>query len=939
MTLRDWLKFQLWLPAFLVLVAGIIRPLPGFPAGMDPASPPPLIGKIRIEIVDYPDGEGKLSSMARGLLPLAEGERFSPHLVENGIDALRESGRFEKIHVDSSDGERQIDLTFSLSPYPLVKDIRISRAFPVFKRKILNAMTTFTGDAFEAESIPRQQERVESLFKREGFIAPIVDIDPMVDPRDGNVTLKIAIDKGTYYKLKRLSFNGNRSLSDFQLKRRMKTWRASKIFGKSGRFIQPDLKEDIKTLTAYYRKKRYAEAVIRHTLALDKEQGSAEVVINIEEGPRYRVEYEGNQAISRRRLQKDLTVFKNGNRNRRGQRKSAKNMLARYRKAGFLDAKIKADSKLLEDGDKREKVLRFHIDEGRAVIVETLNILGNRAFDDKTLMKNILTRPADLATRGAYSPESLDQDIRAVRLHYTRNGYLDADIHADTRIDDAGKRANIDIIIDEGEQTRVASLTFKGLSAITRARALEAVLLKPGEPFRQYLVRSDADAIYALIAELGYPHIKVEPTHAPSADGTGMALTYEIDEGPRVFLDQVFHSGNFRTRSRLLDREFELAPGDPLSPRKLFQSQKNIRDLGLFDSVQYKAPGLSRKQEEVDLIVEVEEKKPYFVEIGGGYMSDRGFFANARLGDSNFMGMNRHAWIGGEVSEIGYHVEASVREPRLLGSEISTVFNLFGERREEFNQTFGTDTRGANLGFKLEPWEKFTAGLVFRYEYRNQFETGSTDFRDQIVDDDEFDARNILVATPSLQYDSRDSFIRPRKGVFSIAYIDVSQGLENDLDNFVRYRLDVRYFRTPLKKVTLAVMGRFGHIDPLNSAEVVSQDQLFYLGGISDVRGFGENLLLTDPAGDPLGGLTAISGSVEARIDIGGNWEVPLFIDAGRVSDTFDPLADEDWRASVGSGLRYITPIGPIGILYGYKLERRPGESPGQFHISVGYTF
>ena len=438
---------------------------------------------------------------------------------------------------------------------------------------------------------------------------------------------------------------------------------------------------------------------------------------------------------------------------------------------------------------------------------------------------------------------------------------------------------------------------------------------------------------------MGHPHVTVESTQAPSADGSQMSLTYQIDEGPRVVMGQVYYSGNFRTRPRLIDREFELTPGEPLSPRKLSQSERNIRDLGVFDSVHYKAPGLARKQEKVDLIVEVEEKKPYFLELGAGYMSDRGLFANARMGDRNLMGMNRQAWIGGEISEIGYRAEASLQDPKLFGTEISTVFNLFAERREEFNQTFGTDTRGANLGFKMEPWQKFTAGLVFKYEYRNQYDTGSSGLRDPIVDDDEFDGRDLVVATPSLQYDSRDSFIRPRRGIFSIAYADVSRGLDNDLDNFARYRLDARYFWTPFKKVTLAFIGRFGHIDPLNADEVVSQDQLFYLGGIRDVRGFGENLLLTDPAGDPLGGLTALSGSVEARINIFGNWEVPLFVDVGRVSDTFDPLADEDWRESIGSGLRYITPIGPIGILYGHKLDRREGESAGEFHISVGYTF
>ena len=116
-------------------------------------------------------------------------------------------------------------------------------------------------------------------------------------------------------------------------------------------------------------------------------------------------------------------------------------------------------------------------------------------------------------------------------------------------------------------------------------------------------------------------------------------------------------------------------------------------------------------------------------------------------------------------------------------------------------------------------------------------------------------------------------------------------------------------------------------------------DQLLFLGGITDVRGFDENLLLFDDEGDPLGGRSSLFGSIEARIDLGRNFELPLFFDTGRISSTFDEGISEDFRHSVGFGLRYITPIGPIGFLYGRNLDPKEGESSGRFHFSIGYTF
>ena len=136
-------------------------------------------------------------------------------------------------------------------------------------------------------------------------------------------------------------------------------------------------------------------------------------------------------------------------------------------------------------------------------------------------------------------------------------------------------------------------------------------------------------------------------------------------------------------------------------------------------------------------------------------------------------------------------------------------------------------------------------------------------------------------------------------------------------------------------------MGRAGIIDPVGSTDKVPEDQLFFLGGTASVRGFGENLLRYDTDGDPLGGRVAIAGTVEARIDLGRRLELACFFDTGRVTETLEPAARDTkgFRSSAGIGLRYLTPIGPVGFLYGHKLDRKPGESAGRFHFTIGYTF
>ncbi|HKK91481.1 MAG TPA: BamA/TamA family outer membrane protein, partial [Desulfobacteraceae bacterium] len=159
------------------------------------------------------------------------------------------------------------------------------------------------------------------------------------------------------------------------------------------------------------------------------------------------------------------------------------------------------------------------------------------------------------------------------------------------------------------------------------------------------------------------------------------------------------------------------------------------------------------------------------------------------------------------------------------------------------------------------------------------------------------------------------------------------------LDRFLKYRLDIRKYYSPFQRITFAFLSRMGYIDPIGSSETVAEDHLFFLGGISDVRGFKENMLMYDADGDTSGGLSSVAASMEARIDLAAGFELTLFVDTGRIDDTLSNTLADGFRTSVGTGLRYMTPIGPVGLLYGRKIDPRDGESSGRFHFAIGYTF
>jgi outer membrane protein insertion porin family len=897
------------------------------------------ITRIIVKVRDLPGHEDELIELARNLIVLREGDRFSPDLLQESIEALKISKRFREIHVDSEHEKEGIALLFYLNAFRLIKDIRIYGEFPLFEREILKEITIYVGEVYIHEELLKQTALIADVFRCEGFPNPKVEVTATEDSEDGNFVVRIDIDKGPYLVLTRLDIVGNRAFSDMKLKSKMKTWRASLLAGSSGRFIERDLVGDIKNVISYYRKNGYPDVMIDHKSTGEPGTTGISVFITINEGPRYEVEFTGNEAFGEGTLSKDLILFKEGNKNDLGLRKGARAIKDRYRRAGFLEAKVKIEEEKRAAGeDQRTRMIRFVIDEGPQTIVNSIKFSGNQAFDDAKLKKQMLTRVPGVREKGFFVPEILEDDISAIESLYRTHGYMDAVIIKEVKWS-ADKR-NVDIALDINEQvqTLVVSVEVIGIAAISWQEAYNSLQMRQGEPFRRYMMQSDENALSAVISKKGYPHVKVKGEVLIKEDRSKARVSYYVDEGPRVKMGYVSYMGNVKTRKRVLQREFQMARGEPFSLEKMLQSQRNIRNLGVFDSVRFRAIGLKKKREEVQLLVDVKEKKPYFIQAGGGYETNRGFYLHARAGDRNLFGTNKDAWVAGEVSQIGYRGELGITEPRLFGTRIATTFGLYSERREEFNQDFGSRSLGSSLGFSRKWFRHITTGLNFRFERREQF------IRDSIgdtteSDDDMFKSRSILVTTPSIRYDTRDSFIRPRKGILSSLSIDVNKGIRNPLDDFFKYRYDIRLYTTPLDRLTFAWLGRAGYIDPFGTAERIPDDQLFYLGGTSDVRGFRENMLRIDPGGGPVGGRSMVAGSVEARIDLGRNIEFTLFYDVGYVGSTYVESVSGDTRSSVGAGLRYITPVGPIGFLYGIKLDPEEDESPGRLHFSIGYTF
>jgi len=929
---------------FAMMVMGTLCPEPVHAADTSPQAAP-VVSEIAIEILETEGPADRLVAVARAMILLHEGEPFADEAFQKSLNLLKSSRLFQSIDVPDPDWSRpEITLTFRLTPFRRIKDIKIHGAFPLLQKEVLNAMTLFTGDAYVAEKLKKQESLVKMAFKNEGYPDARIRVTSAEDPEDGHFKVTVAIDKGDFDRIEHVKIIGNKGFSDIRLKLRLDTWKASLFYGEIPRFIEKKLAADAENLKRFYRTKGYADVDV--TPEVDRLPGTHDVVIRfkVNEGKKYDIAFDGNTEFWGLTLRKELALAKKGNRSDLGLKKSIRNIRTRYRKAGYLDARIRMTEATDNERTPLKRNILFTIEEGPRYLVNTVTIKSNTVFDDEKIQKQMLTRIPGRFGGGAFVPEILTDDISAIQSLYLRQGYLNTTVTEAVNWTEDKKRdqklADVTLVVNEGVQTRVTAIAFTGLSALTATEARAAVALKEGEPFREYMVESDENTLSELISEKGFPHITVtgRVRMDKTSDGSDQAsVTYEVEEGPHVKTGEIFYTGNFRTREKILRREVELTPGMPFSLTKALETQRNIRNIGALNSANFRTLGLKEQTPRVNLLVEVEEKKPYYLEFGAGYDTRRKKYAHTRLGDHNLFGLNKDGWVSAESSEIGYRTELGITEPRFLGTRISSRLSMFGEDLQEFNQNFGSRTYGASLAFNRRFLENFNASLNNRYEYRKQYRVGSEPI--DPADADQYEPRSIVVTTPSLTYNSTDSFVRPRKGVAALGSVDISRGIQSSLDDFLKHRCELRYYLTPHDRLTFALRGRVHHIVPYGSNRDIPEDQLLFLGGTSDIRGFSENKLLFNADGDPVGGRTSILGSLEARFDLGLNFEFTTFYDTGCIRNATESDISETFRSSAGAGLRYVTPIGPIGFLYGWKLDRREGESAGNLHFSIGYTF
>ncbi len=893
-----------------------------------------FIANVSIIIEDYYGKQSEWEQMAYSLIYLEKGTNFDRQRLSTSIKALEVCQRFKTIAVDTLFTHDSVSIVFTLSPFKTIRKVIISNEFPLFESEIVKATTLYTGKPFQEEAFPNQVLRIKALYKQEGFPQATVSIRHEINDKKGYVDLFIAIQPGPSIEIETISLTGNQSINSLRLKLRMLSWRRSIFPFKSlRRFIEKNNVKDYKSLLSFYKKrKKFADCLIEKSSDIDTVRNRANLSFVIKEGPRYfidfvRINKQSEKDIRKSALKKCVTIYSRGNNHNLGVKKSIRNLKKYYASKGYPKASITVEDGQTSQQRANHKNLTFLIESGPRYVVSSISIKGNRVFTIKKIKKQMLTEK-----KGTFIEETFEKDLLAIQTLYRKNGYQKTTVtYALVNIDSSN--ISLALSIQEHVQTRISSIKGKGFTMLPFDKVRKKLLLKEGKPFQKSHLKSDVITLSARVAEKGFPYVQVNTDLSYNNDSSQVEVSYSVKKGKKVYLGNTFYSGNFRTKEQIMSREINTNKGEVFSLIKTLSGQRELRNFNIFNSISYKAIGLSEKNDTVNLFIAVEERKPFYFESGLGYEADR-LWGECIIGDRNFLGLNKDVSLDIKANHIGgYRFDLRLVEPRLFASPTSAILNGYVERIIVPNK-FGVDAYGASTGLTRKIGNHLALNCATAIEYRDQFTISntSTDTTSEITDK-ELQPRKIIETPASISWDSRNSFVRPQRGFFSTADMKLSKGIENSLDDFIRYHFETRSYIRVLPKSILALVGRVGYIDPIGKNNSIPQDQLFFLGGTGDVRGYSETKLFSS------GGRSTISASVEARIDLGFNFELALFYDTGWLGKNFTVVQANEFKSSIGTGLRFITPIGPIGLLYGFKINPNTDDDIGKAHFSLGYSF
>ncbi len=714
--------------------------------------------------------------------------------------------------------------------------------------------------------------------------------------------------------------------------------------------------------------------------------GGVKVIVIIQTRATIReVVFNGSRKYSPRKLQKEITSKKGSTLSEENIESDRQKLLDYYRDHSFPDVDIQTS--IAMDDRTNTGVVTFTINEGGKSVLRKVIFEGNHAIKERELrgaMKDTKGKTiiALIDKSGRLDQGKLREDLDNVRELYQNKGYVEVEIPETRVVRLASGDIDLVVVVREGPQYHVGTLTFQGTQVFTDAEIRRFLKMKEGAIYSPKGLKDDDKTISDYYGSRGYVDAKVVPEGLP-AGSNRVNLTYKIEEGGVSYVERVNISGNRVTKDKVIRREIPLAPGDIFNTVLVESAKKRLENLGYFEKVEAD-PTDTLVPDRKDLDVAVQEKRTGSLSVGAGFSSIDSLVGTIDLTQANFDITNWPTFTGGGQrfrAQVQYGVTRKdfvlgLTEPYFLDTRLA----VGGEAFFHDNNYISNDYDQQNLGFDINVRRalgRFFAGsLEYRFE---QVDINNVSPKGSILEQ-EVGTRERSGVRGGLSYDTRDSVFLTRRGTRVDFAPYVAGGvLGGNTDVFGFDLTASQYFHFPLDTILL-LNGEIASVDTLPGGDRVPVFDRLYLGGPNNLRGFGfRKVGPLDYKGNPVGGRSLVRYTVEYTAPIIARVRAAVFTDGGYVNqDSFnfgptdlyersdfrtDPNKIDDnprtpnpnktksdldnkefgggFNADVGIGFRLDLPIGPVRFDYGYPIFSNDLDirRSGKFNFNVGYQF
>ncbi len=663
-------------------------------------------------------------------------------------------------------------------------------------------------------------------------------------------------------------------------------------------------------------------------------EGGLRLVYIVKEKPSIiRVEFQGNKEFDDEKLQEQITITPGAISDATLIRENVRKLRSFYEGEGYWLSRIVP---VVKEISEDEVSLTFLIDEGEKVRIDEIRIEGNEALSDRQIKKAMETRTwwifSFITSTGYYKKSVMEGDIERIKDLYYDHGFLNVVVsEPEVELTPDGRKMIITIRVSEGPQYRVSSIKFEGVKALDEETVRGLLPLGAGEVFSRGKLKEGIKRISEFYSERGYALVSIEPEVIPDEESLEVEIVMQVEEGEIFHIGRIEVSGNTRTRDKVIRREMRLDEGDTFNSKLLKRSYERIVNLNFFETVDI-VPKPRVEERLIDIDVKVKEKATGFLSIGGGYSTVDKFMALIDLTQANLFGTGRYIKIKGEFGGVSTYYELAYRDPWFLDRPIS--FGLSAYRIQRDYIAYEREATGGSISFGKRFGEYWGGSLTYRFEevtIRDVSESASNIIKEQVG------TATTSSITPSVVRDTRDNFLDPTRGSRTSLTLTYA-GIGGD-NYFVKGVLDSGWF-FPLGSNTIALRARAGYATGIFGRELPLYER-FYLGGMYTIRGlgFGEGGP-RDEKGDVIGGTTMFILNTEFIFPLSEELKLKgvVFLDAGRAYDEAEPIGS-DLRYTAGAGVRWLSPLGPIRIEYGYNIDRRDGEDTGKIEFAFGTLF